>query len=537
MLTNRYRRREGSLSLYRPQPKSASRVQQVYTSLRTPTLPPLTDDPPESPTVKVPVSDMHIPSISMVKSLTEIPTIACIEDLPALPAVYERKFVRIFRKKLELCTHICSFSGDPCEEPVIIAKQRALEEIHGIFTGSACVTDSLEQSELEALFAMVKKNIIRTIHPLEEKFLLHDDLPAPEEPAWPHLSLVYQIMNRLSICIPCSHYFAISFLTELTTMFETSDQNERNMLVQLYINIVHGNSRIIVPLLDLLERVLIDYRMQDFASPFIPATVFPILSYIFNHKTPPLPIFHRVFSRAIVPIFKDRWYQTYGQSVKRIVELFVDDDFAHAREVVDMISSKWSLTRPEKEVQLLQVLYDTLGKMSPREQRTRVGKVLRIIARAIKSDHEKVALAALGIWQKLDSNEAIANNIKLAVSILVPAICQSMASHWSQNVKTAARSGLSVLQRYDLKLVQEQVRQFRERSFDDMAEEAKPKKWTTIIRTAFDKDGGFNLSKSLQSVTETFAQPKVVAPEYCHFHTARDGPLSHRAPPTQQTCL
>lgn len=507
MLTKRYRRREGSLSLYRPQPKSASRVQQVYTSLRNPSLPPM-DQSVASPTVRVPLSDMNIPCISMVKSLTEIPDISAVENLPPLPPVYEHKFGRIFKKKVQMCMHICSFTGDKSEEPVIAVKTRVLEEILSIFTGTACVTDSLEDQEIQELFDMCKKNILRTIHPLNAQFLLHDDLPTPEEPTWPHLSLVYQIINRLAVCIPCSPLFSIPFLKELVASFESSDPNERNMLVQLFMNIVRGNSHIVGPLIDLFEKVLIEYRLQEFASPFIPATVLPILAFVFDHTAPPLPSFHRIFSKGIVQLFGDRYYQTYGEPVKRIVEVFVDDNVLHAREVVDMIAGRWAITKPDKQVMLMPILYDTTAKLAQRDVRQRITKVLKIIAMSITSEHEKVALVALGLWQKLDNNEAITNHFKLAVSILVPPLCHVMASHWSQNVRTTAKSALNILQRYDLKLVQEHVRQFRSSavSIEEMTETAKPKKWTSIARTAFDKRGDFNLSATLQDITRAFTE-------------------------------
>ncbi|OHT00526.1 hypothetical protein TRFO_32762 [Tritrichomonas foetus] len=541
MLKNRYTRKEASaLTVFNPSPSKNTKFQQLYNACRRGVTAPIKNQSHSNPILlsknedsrprqiiyqtNVPLSDVNIPSSMANCSFLEIPQEFIIDILPDMPPVFSSKFHDIFEKKVKLCKQQCAFLDEKKEELSILCKTNALNEILHLFSGSTAPTNTMEDDEIDLLFDMLKTNIIRKIPIIEKNAYYFDDLPSLYVPSWPHLSIVYQILNRLVLCIPCSPLFNIDLLKEFIPIFDTPDSNERGLIVQFFTNLLNNNFNPAIHLLSFLERALIDHISDDDdRPPFRISTILPIVHLIFNLSPNQLPIFSRVFSKAIVPLLADRYMTSFVNPLQRLIEFFVEDNAVHAKQVVHQILKTWPKMKSTKQSYFMNILNDTLPRMNYREIVKCVEKVFIINGYGLTSLHEKVALASLSMWNRLEIERIIAGNTKAIMPIALPALAKTVSAHWSQQVRQTAKMTLSMLAKYDNRLAQEYLNMGNLTQAVNNGKSGRT--WASIVKQAQANDKSINVSQKINEIINSFGLP---TEDKTALTSARSAPIDPR---------
>ena len=559
MLKQRYQREASALSLYRPsgchqkvlrlmKEKCLSPSVKVQSFIKNLQLE--TSQLAKNSIVSSPTSDINIPGSEMDYDQSD--TGFVIESIPDLPEVFSSKFRPIFVRKVKLCRQRCNFNkfhniqnnnnnnvsfefqsinsapsklGTPSkrstssqpalktftasqkniltkDEAAINCKTAALTDILQIFSGSTPPTTSMDDDLIFMLVDMLRVNIIRKLPSIEKRNLFFDDLPPLSDPAWPHLSIVYQILNRLVLCIPCSDYFGLDFLKSFIPIFDTADPNERAQIIQIFNNVLNNNFKLAMPILCEFEKVLMDYINSENMVPFRVSTILPIIHQILDTSPMQTPLYNRVFVNSIIPLLTDRYMMTFNHQLHKIIFYFIDDNSNLAKRVVEQIVKKWPCNQSAKQIFYINLLNESLSKMSYREIQKSIRPAFLLIRNGIMSLHEKVALSALSVYSKIEMDRIIADNAKVILPIIIPSLIKAVSSHWSQQVRQSAKLTLNILSKYDKKLTNEYLA--HNNLIEAMHTKNSNKSWMSVIQSAQNNHESYDATSKIKEVSETF---------------------------------
>lgn len=511
MIKTRYQRQVSSLSLYNHAPNSASSIKAVYNSIRKPNLCPLPvpspkgsgPSTPKSDNSKnrtnTPISDMAIPGVNYEASFMNLKQFI-IEEIPPIPDFSSSRFHAIFMRKINLCMQICSFNKGAGEEKAIETKTDSLQEFLHLFTRSTNPIDLMEDEDIDALFDMIKKNILRRIPSMHQKDLMLDDLPPLVDPQWPHIGICYQILNRLVLSLSQSPNLNLEFYEQMIQVARSPDQNERSQITQFFLNIINQNSANILPLLKRFAVILNDHSATS-EDPFSVATILPVMCHIFFNSSVLPSQFFGLFLESILPLLSDRYLVYFAPSLTKIINFFVEESTGIASKVVNAIIRYWPLTKIAKQIIFINLLINALPRMSSKDIQAKIFRIFSIFAQCSKSQSEKVAIASFSFWTSMEMDRIIADNTKVILPIMIPAVTDVIRSHWCPLVRDNASFALSLMNKYDQRLVAELLQQKRSEAVYDNPE---LKKWVSIARTVSHVDRSMNLSLKLHEITQVF---------------------------------
>ncbi|OHT10352.1 hypothetical protein TRFO_20393 [Tritrichomonas foetus] len=321
-------------------------------------------------------------------------TIAC-DDMRPLPPCDHAAFPVILDEKLRICNHICNFQIKSSEPHIKSLKTKCLEEIlarlstHGAVhkMGDVCATK---------IVMMCKNNILRPITKLDDTTVFGDDLPPINEQAWPHLSLVYQILKKMLIGNSRLSVFSIHFAVDLLSILQTPDQTERSNLNAIISKFYKWKTKKEDNILPKLYHLLDDYRMSK-SPPFMVGPILSLMLNIFQSLTHD-KIYLMNYFQKILKLFSDPKFAYFENSFLKIVEFFTDESTVFSLMVVKALILHWPVICHEKEASFIRIMTDVLPKMSARDRNLFIQRIFSIYSRCSTSHSAKVAEAALSIW-------------------------------------------------------------------------------------------------------------------------------------------
>jgi hypothetical protein len=268
-------------------------------------------------------------------------------------------------------------------------------------------------------------------------------------------------------------------------------------------NFLRGNNRLTAQLMEMYEKILIDYQTDPAISPFTIVTLLPIVAFIIDQTLPPLPIFGRVFSRGVVPLVANSFCRLFNGTMRHLIEYFTDDDAGKAYQVISAIVDKWPTGKPSKQEGLLLILFTVLNKVRFRSNAPWTIKLVRVFAQSCSSPHEKVVIAMCSFWLRSEGQRVLTEGGKVILPLIVPELMDTVTSHWSTTARNSAKVALSICQKQDARLVQNIMRSPEIQS-GSSSESPIFKKWVSIAREAQRNDRKLNLSSALMAISAQF---------------------------------
>jgi hypothetical protein len=347
---------------------------------------------------------------------------------------------------------------------------------------------------------MIEANIIRSIT-FNKSILFFCDFPQIVEPAWPHLSLVYQILTKLAQTIPSHDYFSPALFRKLLIPSASPDSNERKAICDFFAALFRTSKHLRQPLITLYESVLIDYCQAHEHSPFLICTILSVLFYVIEQTVPLLVCADRAFVRGVLPLLRDRDLTVFGPAVERLVTFFVEDRPSHAAAALAAVVEVFPTGNTQKQLQMLDLIGATLDSPSKAAQELAI-PVARTIARAGESQNESVAETALRMWGKAGVDRLIGEQRRLVLPFVVPSIARVVGEHWSFRVRQAAKAAFAMFQKRDAKLVRQISLESGSRS--DAAQPLVMKQWVAVAKSAYGNDARINLGGAVREIAEKF---------------------------------
>jgi hypothetical protein len=416
-------------------------------------------------------------------------------SLPELPAPTDSKFQPLFEQKVRICENLYDFVGDARERTAIDNKTKTMNEIR-------CWVGRLERPHVNLTFRMVEKNIVRHIPEIYRLFTAFLDLPSYVEPAWPHVSIAYSILNRLAAISPALPQFCRTFYRKLLVPSDTPDANERSAIVQFYVSLLTANPTLREDVASFLEGALLDYRTRLGQSPYRAVTILQILHFVIEQTLPLLPIASRIFAYAIIPMFADPYLLLFHSEMEKLLDFFLEDNPSYSVLVIRVLVNQFPILKAKKMVIVLGVMQRIVWHLPSRQLQQWALPVTRTLARALESFSEPVAHVSLAFWSRAEGARVLKKHKKVVLPVIIPVVYAAAAGHWSPAVRTAAQACLSVFQKHDSRLVQEIVRGGTTKVTS--ADPPQWKHWALIAKSAQQLYTDINLSDKLAEITAGF---------------------------------
>ncbi|KAJ2763832.1 serine/threonine-protein phosphatase 2A 56 kDa regulatory subunit delta isoform, partial [Coemansia nantahalensis] len=403
----------------------------------------------------------------------------------------ERK--ELFRQKLAQCTVVFDFQNPDENIDGKEAKQRTLAEILDyISSGMSAVTPDMYPK----MFKMVSANLFRTIPPqinaFGDPFDPEEDEPR-EEPAWPHLCLVYHIFLRFlesgdfnnSAARP---YIDQSFTTQLLELFDCEDVRERESL-KTVLHRIYGKM--------LGMRSFIRRSINNIFLQFIYETqrhngiaeLLEILGSIINGFTVPLKDEHISFlHRVLLPLHKARPMGLYYAQLTYCTVQFLEKDPKLADTIVRALLRYWPKVNSPKEVMFVNEIEGVVDVMEPTQFTAVCQPLFQQLVRCIVSPHFQIAERTLGMWRNSYFVGLVTENKDLLLPIALSGIYRHSRSHWNRNIHNQVYQILRFFINVDEKLFERCLVDFRRlRDLERKQSKQSIGWWSKIEQLAMEK--------------------------------------------------
>lgn len=409
-----------------------------------------------------------------------------METLPLFRDVAVSERPSLFLRKLQVCSFHCDFANSDKWAREIELKRQTLLEVHDfIESGSGKLTAPMQ----EDFIRMVSVNIFRCLPPASDLAELDDDEPY-QEPSWPHLQIVYELLLRYIASSEtdaklAKRYIDHIFVLRLMELFDSEDPREREYLKTL-LHRIYGKF--------MVHRPFIRKAMNNVFYRFIFETqkhcgigeLLEILGSIINGFALPMKEEHKLFLvRALIPLHKPKGFWAYHHQLAYCIIQFVDKDYHLAELVIRGLLKYWPVTNCQKEVLFLAELEEVLEATPASEFHRCMLPLFRQIGRCLTSPHFQVAQQALYLWNSEHIVNLIAQNRSVILPLIFDALERNTQGHWNQGIHDLTANVRKIFQEMDSELFKEcQEQYFKKETRCRELEEQRELTWKRIEAVA-----------------------------------------------------
>ncbi|XP_068640331.1 serine/threonine protein phosphatase 2A 57 kDa regulatory subunit B' beta isoform-like [Aristolochia californica] len=391
---------------------------------------------------------------------------------------------------ISICSFVFTFT-DPEESPAQQAlKRHKLNQVLSVIRSSR---KPLEDQILSPLFSMLADNLFRPLPPpfsasIPSGLLDEEELYSLYSPAWPHLVLVYDILNRLVLSIEpqiLRTHIDQPFLLNLLNLFNSEDRQERDALKNIYHRIYSKCA---------FYRSFMRKSMSDVFLRFVYDTqrhcgigeLLEIWGSIINGFTLPLKEEHRQFlMRVLIPLHKPKGILTYYRQLAYCVTQFVHKEPSLGGVVAKGILRYWPIANWQKEVLIIGEMEELIEYIDPEEFVRFAIPICSQIARCMTSWNAQVAERALYVW----NNGHFVRMTSVAMEKVLPAIVEALEKnlnwHWSKAIRQLTLDVKSVLEDMEPVLYSKCLQEINLRaSATDQEEEKRKLMWERLEMAA-----------------------------------------------------
>ncbi|KAJ2908726.1 serine/threonine-protein phosphatase 2A 56 kDa regulatory subunit delta isoform [Coemansia aciculifera] len=428
------------------------------------------------------------------------PAVHCVgEDMTDA----ERK--ELFSQKLLQCTYVYDFLSPNENIEGKEAKQRTLTEILEYMSErSGVITFDMYPK----LFKMVSANLFRTVPPqinaFGDPFDPEEDEPR-EEPAWPHLCLVYLIFLRFlespdfnnSAARP---YIDHTFTIQLLELFDCEDVRERESL-KTVLHRIYGK---MLGMRSFIRRsinnIFLQFTYETQRHNGI-AELLEILGSIINGFTVPLKDEHINFlHRVLLPLHKARPMTLYYAQLAYCTVQFLEKDPALAETIIKALLRYWPKVNSPKEVMFVNELEGIMDAIEPAQFTKICQPLFEQLIRCVVSPHFQIAERTLTMWRNNYFANLITENIHLVLPIALSGIYRHSRSHWNRNIHNQVYQILRFFVAVNEELFEQCLADFRhQRDQERNRKRSAVNWWSNIERIANEKASASQSPRSAAS--------------------------------------
>jgi serine/threonine-protein phosphatase 2A regulatory subunit B' len=374
-----------------------------------------------------------------------------------------------FLRKLELCSTVYDFSSPSLQAQEKEVKREALQDILDYLNQGS---GKLTEEAAPVVVRMISQNLFRELPPSKHSNILSEGTEMDEEepqlePAWMHLSLVYELLLRYIVSSDtdaktAKQYIDHRFILRFLNLFDSEDPRERDYLKTI-LHRVYGKFMVHRPFIrKSINHVFYRFVYETERHNGI-AELLEILGSIINGFALPLKEEHKLFlQRALIPLHKPKCLPMYHQQLAYCVTQFVEKDCTLSPVVIRGLLKYWPVTNSHKEVLFLGELEEILELTHDDEFTTVAEPLLKQLSRCLTSNHFQVGERSLFLWNNEYIVQLLHHNKNVVVPLVVGALEENAKQHWNTAVQNLSGNVRKMFQNMDPKLYERCRKQYEE---------------------------------------------------------------------------
>lgn len=347
---------------------------------------------------------------------------------------------------------------------------------------------------IAAAVKVVKSNAFRTLIHKERSpmdMLDGEDDEPYLEPTWPHLELVYDLlqkvlqMKELESSLATEAGLDKRFVTQLVELLETDDPREREDLKTLVSRIFGKFSSF---------RSTVRRAIQSFCQRAVclehgeaPAyglsEVLEILSQrvISSFSSPLRQEQKDLLTQVVLPLYKLDFLSCFHSSLKDAVRVFCKKDATLIKPTVQTLLRFWPQCASSKQTIFLGELEDLIHMMPAADFKAVAALCAHRISSCCISSHSEVAEKALGIWRHQPTVRSTVQNCRDDLPLIVSRLYSNITQAWGPNVMSRTMDVLKNFMEADRELFDNCSSKHRKQGDDaEKRETIRLKRWAKL---------------------------------------------------------
>jgi hypothetical protein len=352
--------------------------------------------------------------------------------VPADPSFFSQLQAKITQCKLR-----CNFESPGADLEAKQLKLRDLQDIHDVIQSGEI---SLKDVHIVAILDLVSANLCRPLGDYNPRLLVPESTPPADDPAWPHLKIVYEILNRLLEKAPNSKHFRVPFLQRVLGQIGSPSMAEREAIAHFVLLCARLQTVSDGVIISLLERALLVW--EGTTSLMFATHCALVTFYIFTrmHGAPGRGFFDRVVLPSVASPRFGFYCVPFTETVAVVSNTFPDA----ARDAVVVLLRYYWTNVPAKQCAIIKAItalfpriVDEVGLMQ---------KIAPVVVDALASATSRAVGAALDFV----SLPAFAGSVAIPgatqfLQRIVPTIAVVAREYWAPEVQVRAAVVLEAL--------------------------------------------------------------------------------------------
>eukprot|EP00929_Paragymnodinium_shiwhaense_P020408 TRINITY_DN13619_c0_g1_i2.p1 TRINITY_DN13619_c0_g1~~TRINITY_DN13619_c0_g1_i2.p1 ORF type:complete len:469 (+),score=127.42 TRINITY_DN13619_c0_g1_i2:96-1502(+) len=405
--------------------------------------------------------------------------------LPKLREAQSSERSELFRKKMEVCSHIFDFHNDANHRDKEAKRQTLLEMVEYVNNTRNCFNEMLMQD----VVAMVGANIFRALQTRNKDPMAFSD-PEDEEPslerAWPHLQIVYEFFLRFVVSNDvdpkiAKRFVDANFMLKFLELFDSEDPRERDylktILHRIYGKFMALRSFIRRAIQHVFFKVIYECETHNGVGELL-----EILGSIINGFALPLKEEHKDFLlKALIPLHKVKCLASFYQQLSYCMAQYVEKDPRLAYDIITSMLRFWPVSITAKQVLFLNELEETLELTQPSEFHRMQDVLFRRIALCITCPHFQVAERTLFFWNNDYIVKLINQNRQDLFPVVIGALYKNSKQHWNSAVHGLTFNVLKLVMEADPQLFDECSAKHRNQEEEEERKlQLRARKWAQL---------------------------------------------------------
>ena len=430
-----------------------------------------------------------------------------LPNLPPLPpTINSPQTSSLLSQKIELCCNLCEFVDKDADLQAKSIKSQTIKELMNVFNSPTGIKN-VPDKNIDEFFKMIKINLSRGIPTIPKKYLFYDDEPILCDIAWPHLSLIHQLILGYQKINPTDKRFNHDFLNMMFSLLSSPDINEREQVVSFFEKYMETFPDKELLVLNHLANLLIGYR-EKVNDLFCVIPCLRLFQTRFKLKKSLDKNHLKYFFDAILPLHTTKNLFSYYGIFTDIMGFFISFDKELAIKIFFIVIKSWPEAKPRKQILFISMINFIVEKIPPEQFETVATPLFSLYARCSQNCNYKVVDASFQIWGNVTILPMILDNTSIIYPIVYSWYNKTMKEHWNIRSQNAALNALKTMHDSDPFV------------FDELSQSQNPKKgapppidpqaaqlhknWALVARSAAKVDKNVNLAKILAEIQVKF---------------------------------
>lgn len=430
-----------------------------------------------------------------------------LPDLKQLPHKINESSMKLFDDKIELCFVRCDFTDPDADKD---AKRKKTQNLNDLIQFLSYNTDNelITAKTLEKFIPMISSNLFRYIPTVYMPITIESDQVTIQENCWPHLSLVYRILELVFKHYRNKVLINVGFINQMINLLGSADLNERTQVLNFFLNYADVYPSTRSTLIIKMSYVIGFYLENPKCNPYAisPILQFFLKSFQLNEINSNRKLLTYILKFVILPLIWAPHLPMYFSIITDLCGLYILLEYFVFEDVFSQLVLHWPKSSISKQVVFLQMIFFLLDHVSNIDYDAMYKPLFSLLSRCAASNSSNVVLTSFQIWNNQKTLSIILDSPQDIFPLVYPAIYDAYKTHWNSDVRLNARNVLHQMSTMSPAVLEQQV---QNDAIDKKASRSQ-RGWFLIARTASYMDNTFNLALIMRQIEESLQNQRIL---------------------------